>query len=431
MYPSISDLLHDVFGVNWKLPIQTFGFFVAIAFLAAAYVLTKELRRREKLGWLAGIPEEYWVGKPASNSEIFINAFIGFLLGYKLLPALMSWDSFSADPQHYILSSTGNWWGGIIVGAVIGGWRYYDKKRHQLKDPVLKQEIVMPHQRVGDFTVIAAIGGLVGAKLFDSIENWRSYMSDPLHSFFSFSGLAYYGGLIVAAIAIIYYARTKKINSWHLIDSAAPALILAYGLGRIGCHMAGDGDWGIYNSAYMNDGNGGVVKAPPGQFAQSLHKYQSFFLSDYGSLSNVRHAYFAKPGFLHFLPNWLFAFNYPHNINSEGIPIPGCIGAHCSMLPTPVFPTPLYEITMCLILFGILWAIRKKIKIPGLLFGIYLIFTGVERFFIEIIRVNPRDHFLGVSLTQAQIISLLLIATGVILVFYCKKKHPPLQAATN
>ena len=427
MYASISDLLRDLFGINVALPVQTFGFFVALAFFVSAYVLSKEMRRREQLGWLLPRMEKRTVGKPASSSELLWNFALGFLIGYKLLYALLHWSAFSAHPQSLILSSEGNVFGGIVLGAVLAWLRYSEKKKQQLPKPKQEDFKVWPHERIGDLVVLAAIGGLVGAKIFDGLENWDSYMADPLGSFFSFSGLTFYGGLIVAAVAILWYAGRKSINRWHLLDSFAPALMLAYGMGRMGCQMAGDGDWGIYNSAYANDGQGGVVRAVAGQFQQVVENHKAFFLRDYGDLSQVHHAFFAKPDFLSFLPDWFFAFTYPHNVNSFGIPIPGCTGEHCAMLPAPVFPTPLYEIIACLLLFAILWRIRKKIRIPGLLFGIYLIMNGVERFFIELIRVNTKYDIFGIHPTQAELISSLLVICGVGLILYVRKKHPPLS----
>ncbi len=426
MYPSISDLIRDLFGFHIPLPIQTFGFFVVIAFVGGAYALSRELRRREDAGWMPPMEERHWVGRPASSNELIWNFLLGFILGYKLLFAVLHWNAFSANPQQTLLSREGNILGGLVLGALLAYSRYRSKKKQQLREPHQEAVQVWPHQRIGDIVMLAVAGGLVGAKIFDGLENWNAYMADPLGSFFSFSGLTYYGGLIVAAVAIIVYARNKQINGWHLVDSAAPALMLAYGLGRLGCQMAGDGDWGIFNSAYVNDGQGGVMPAGGTGFADALRQYGGYFTAHYGSPAQVPHAGFLRPDWLSFLPNWCFAFTYPHNVNAEGVPIPGCSGAHCAMLPLPVFPTPLYEIIMCLLLFVLLWAIRKKIRVPGLLFGIYLILNGLERFSIELIRVNTRYSIFGIHPTQAEIISSLLVLSGIALILYVRKAHPPL-----
>ena len=83
------------------------------------------------------------------------------------------------------------------------------------------------------------------------------------------------------------------------------------------------------------------------------------------------------------LPDWMWAYDYPNNVINAGIPIEGCIGNFCHRLPYPVFPTAIYEVMMGLALFAFLWSIRKRIKIPGILFGVYLILNGLERFSIE------------------------------------------------
>jgi len=193
--------------------------------------------------------------------------------------------------------------------------------------------------------------------------------------------------------------------------------MLAYALGRIGCQVAGDGDWGIINSAFVSTADGTVqLSNSSTAFTRTLTENAGFYTSQFGSLGNVQQAS-VKP-FLD-LPNWMFAYSYPHNVNNEGIPLFGCTwDNYCNHLPLPVFPTPLYEIIVCLILFAILWSIRKKITTPGRLFAIYLILNGIERFFIEHIRVNTRYHFFGLSPTQAEIISLSLIAGGLLLYWY-------------
>ena len=99
----------------------------------------------------------------------------------------------------------------------------------------------------------------------------------------------------------------------------------------------------------------------------------------------------------------------------------GCTGRYCSVLPVSVYPTALYEIIVCLILFFILWGIRKKITVPGVLFGMYLIMNGLERFFVEKIRVNTKYDIFGFHPTQAEIISSLLVIGGAVLIWYSRK----------
>lgn len=287
----------------------------------------------------------------------------------------------------------------------------------------------MPHQRVPDIIVMAAVAGLLGAKIFHNLENWGDFVKDPIGALFSFSGLTFYGGLIVASYVIIRYAIKKNINVWQLIDSAAPSLMLAYGVGRMGCHFSGDGDWGIYNSAYVTDAAGKIVPADPAKFQEMVKASEQFFVRQYGSLEHIPHAAFTKPAGLSFLPDWLFAYGYPHNVINEGVQMAGCAGKYCSVLPVSVYPTALYEIITCLILFAVLFALRKKVTVPGMLFGIYLIMNGVERFFIEKIRVNTKYDIFGFHPTQAEIISSLMVIGGAVLIWYCRKIHKAAKPA--
>ena len=130
-----------------------------------------------------------------------------------------------------------------------------------------------------------------------------------------------------------------------------------------------------------------------------------------------------KPGWLSWLPDWAWACTYPNNILNEGIRIPGCEGPHCFELAEAVFPTPIYETTMAFTIFLILWSLRKRVKVPGMLFSIYLMFNGMERFFIEKIRVNNVFEFLGMEVTQAEVISTLMFLGGLSLLFYFRRLH--------
>ncbi|MBK8832882.1 MAG: prolipoprotein diacylglyceryl transferase [Saprospiraceae bacterium] len=110
----------------------------------------------------------------------------------------------------------------------------------------------MPHHRIGDITILAAISGIIGARLFsiiESEENIKAFIKDPLDQLLSGSGLAIYGGLILAFITVYWYIYRKGMKPIHVMDAVAPALIMGYGVGRLGCQFSGDGDWGIVNTA--------------------------------------------------------------------------------------------------------------------------------------------------------------------------------------
>jgi prolipoprotein diacylglyceryltransferase len=426
MYPNLYYAFKDLLGL--EIPVlkifQTFGFFVAVAFLAAAYVLTRELKRYESLGILKGVPEKIIVGQPASQGEIIGNAVVGFLLGYKILGILFQWDTASQDLQSFVFSGKGSLLAGVLLAAAMGGYKYYSAKKKALPKPQEQTVMVMPHQRVPDIVVMAAVAGLIGAKIFHNLENWGDFVQDPVGALLSFSGLTFYGGLILATIVILLYARKKQVNIRVLIDSAAPALMLAYAIGRMGCHFAGDGDWGIYNSAYSIDANTGhAVKMAPATFNDQVQKNLTFFQQQYPSLDKIPHASFEKPAALGFLPNWFFAYGYPRNVIREGVQLAGCDGQYCKVLPIAVYPTPLYEIITCTLLFLVLWGIRKKIQIPGVLFGVYLILNGIERFFIEKIRVDTRYDIFGFHPTQAEIISTLLVIGGIVMISIYRKNN--------
>lgn len=427
MYPNLYYAFKDLFGI--EIPVlkvlQTFGFFVAIAFLAAAYVLTIELRRREKLGLLGPVEEKVVIGKPASVTDLLVSGVIGFIIGFKLLGIF----STTGDLREYLLSGQGNWFGGILLAAVMASWKYYSAKKKALDKPKEGKATIWPHQRVPDFTIMAAVAGLIGAKIFHNLENWGDFVKDPIGSIFSASGLTFYGGLIVAAYVIIRYANKKKIHWKHMVDTAGPALMLAYAIGRMGCQFSGDGDWGINNSAYGTNPTGKVEKITTAQYQEILQKNAEYFTFQFGSLEHVPHRNFEKPASLSFLPDFFFAYSYPHNVVRDGIQIQGCDGEYCKALPVGVFPTPLYEIIVCGLFFIILMAIRNKVTIPGVMFGIYLIMNGAERFFVEKIRVNTKYDIFGFHPTQAEIIASLLVIGGVILIWYARKTNPAKTAS--
>ncbi|MEO8962141.1 MAG: prolipoprotein diacylglyceryl transferase family protein [Ginsengibacter sp.] len=442
MYPNLYFVFNEWFG--WKINafkiFYTFGIFVAIAFIVAAYVLTLELKRKEKSGLLSPREETITTGKPASFLDLFINGLVGFIFGFKLVGVFLASRESGIDLQEYIFSREGSIGGGLLLAAVLVFLKYREKNKQKLAKPEKRTIRIWPHDRVGDIVIFALIFGIIGAKLFDNLENWDRFIENPIGNLLSPSGLTFYGGLICATIAICIYARKKGINLLHLIDAAAPALMIAYAVGRMGCQTAGDGDWGIFNSAYISDVPGHVVPATPEQFQEKLKEHSTYFLNgsvtDPGgvstmvtdrheeSLDKVPHKSFRGPDFL---PTWMFAFTYPHNVNEDGILIPGCEGKYCRALPLPVFPTPFYEIVASFILFLFLWLIRRKIKVPGVMFCIYLILNGIERFLVETIRVNTTYSIFGLHPTQAELISLSLVILGIIGIAYYNRRAKMLE----
>lgn len=373
MFPTVSHFIEYLFGVQIPLPFNTFGVFVAMAFIAGYWAFTKEFKRKESLGILHAVKKTITIGKPASTVELISNGVFGFLIGYKLVYALLNYKLFVSDAQTVLLSAKGNILGGLFFAGLFAYWDYKEKSKVKLPKPKTVEVTQHPYELMGSLIVWAAVWGFLGAKIFDNLEHWDNFVQNPIESLLSFSGLTFYGGLICGGAAVLYIARKNGVKVLHMLDIGGPGMMLAYSVGRIGCHMSGDGDWGIVN-----------VNSKP----------------------------------FTWLPDWLWAYTYPNNVANEGERIAGCVGKFCNELPLPVYPTPIYEVIVCFILFLILWRIRHQIKSPGMMFGIYLMLNGLERFFVELIRVNTKYEVAGIRFTQAELISSLLFLSGLLLVTY-------------
>jgi prolipoprotein diacylglyceryltransferase len=380
-------VFYDWFGVEWSWAkmLNSFGFFVALAFIAASYTLTLELKRKESLGLIKGGIRKVIVGGAPNMMDIFFSGLMGFILGWKVIYLLVnSGRLFNGvnSPQHIIFSKSGYPLLGLLVGGGYAYYRYYTEKKKQLPQPQEKMEAFSAGEYTGTITFLAAIGGLAGAKLFHLFENpaeLREFFTHPsLESFIS--GLTVYGGLIMGAIVVLTFAKMKKIPMLVLSDAATPGMILAYGIGRMGCHTSGDGDWGIENIS-------------------------------------------PKPGWLSWLPDWAWSYDYPNNVNRVGeFMTSDQYAGYGTHLVPGVFPTPLYEIVAAVAIFIFLWSIRKRAKAAGVITALYLIFNGLERFFIEKIRVNNKFDFLGVQVTQAEIIAVLFMIGGAVLLYFSLRK---------
>jgi phosphatidylglycerol:prolipoprotein diacylglycerol transferase len=209
---------------------------------------------------------------------------------------------------------------------------------------------------VADLALLSSLAGIVGARVFYVVDHLDEFAADPAALIFSRSGFSIYGGLCFGILAGILFLRRRGISILPMLDAVAPALMLGYGIGRLGCQVAGDGDWGIQANLEI------------------------------------------KPAWL---PDWLWAQTYEGNILGVTIPAPG------------VYPTPIYEFGAALILFAVLWTLRSGRR-PGNLFSVYLLLAGFERLLIEKIRVNVEHEIIGYYLTQAETISLVVIVAGLV-----------------
>ena len=231
----------------------------------------------------------------------------------------------------------------------------------QLREAQLREDYA------ADIVAAAVIGGIIGAKL------WYVALTRDPGALLSRGGLVWYGGFIGGALAVI-------LNGWRLgvpirwtMQLAAPALAAAYALGRVGCFLVND-DYGRPTNLPW------AVKFPQGlppSTAGNLHQ--------------------------------LF-----------GVPVPPGIDPSTVLA---VHPTQLYEVGAMLLAFAVLWSLRKNGRPVGWLFGVYLIFAGIERFLVEIVRAKD-DRFLG-PFTIAQLTSVILVAIGALLITVWRSGRGP------
>ena len=229
---------------------------------------------------------------------------------------------------------------GFLVSGLILGRRF--------------RELGRPVDWSYEMVFAALIGGLVGSRIDYILQNWDKVSGDLLGNIFSGSGLVWFGGLVGGALGVILWARWRGFLGWQLFDAAAVPLAVGYAIGRVGCQLSGDGDYGTHSD----------------------------------------------------LP---WAMSYPDGT-----------------VPTTdtVHPTPVYETLAMGVAGVVLWRLRDRFA-PGVLFGLYLIFAGIERFLVEFIR---RNEEVVAGLTQPQLISLALLALGVAIVVVRRDVPQPATA---
>jgi phosphatidylglycerol:prolipoprotein diacylglycerol transferase len=218
------------------------------------------------------------------------------------------------------------------------------------------QELGKPVDWAYELIFAALLGGIVGARLDFMLENWDDVSDDLFGNLFSGAGLVWYGGAIGGTIGALLWARWRGFLNLTLLDVAAPGLAIGYAIGRIGCQLSGDGDYGIpWDGPWAMSYEDGTVPTPPG---------------------------------------------------------------------VEVHPTPIYEAVAMLFVTWLLWRNRKRFA-PGLLFAGYLVLAGVERLLVEFVRRNDE---IALGLTQAQWLSLVMIAVGAVWIAR-KASHGELYAA--
>ncbi len=340
---------------------HSFGVFMVLAFGGAYFIFQSEYKRKEALGQISAFHAQILNHGP---QRTIVGILIGFLVGFK---GAYFWENsfpVAGGIMPLLFSADGSvFWG--VTGAVLvcAGTILYQKMGRKKSES--SSVLVHPYQLMDTILLYCGVFGFIGAILFAKLDDPTGVMVHP----FTYNGLSYYGALIFGALTFLVINYRAGIRILTALDIGSPGMMLAYAIGRMGCHISGDGDWGIVHLS-------------------------------------------RPPSWLSWLPDWAWAYRYPHNVLRQGIFIPGCQGNYCTMLLRPVYPTSLYESLICFLLFGILWAIRRRLLTPGLLFCIYALLNGSERFLMEFIKINPRYTFLGLSLSQAQWIALGWILAG-------------------
>lgn len=220
----------------------------------------------------------------------------------------------------------------------------------------------LDREQAWDILFMAVVGGILGAKIYYMLLNWPRLVADPAGMILSRGGMVWYGGFILGAVLVLWKVRQLKLPTAKVLDATAPAIAIAYAVGRMGCFLVGD-DYGRPTGSWVG------MAFPEGTPPTSVVALER---------------------------------NFGITVDPELIERFGQI--------VPVHPTQLYEIGLSLVFFVILWNLRHHTRQTGWLFAVWLTLAGFERFFVEIFRAKD-DRFLSVF-TIAQLISVALICVG-------------------
>jgi len=210
----------------------------------------------------------------------------------------------------------------------------------------------------GDIVFAAAVGGILGSKIYYLFENFNRVIADPVGMIFSGAGLVFLGGLMGGTLGVTLVIKKNNLSWITFADIVAPLLILGYAIGRIGCLLVGD-DYGL--PTHLPWG----IEFPNGLPPSTYSVFQTYY-------------------------PWVNLSDFE----------PGVLSVH---------PTPIYEAIIGGLIFYYLYQKRISVSTVGSLFFTYLILAGLERFIVEFLRVNEK-YFIGMS--GAQLISLLMISIG-------------------
>jgi len=237
----------------------------------------------------------------------------------------------------------------------------------------------------GTITVIALVTGIIGAKVLHLIEHWDYFLTNPSMAFEP-SGLTWYGGFVLGIGSLILYVRKKNIPILRFLDALGITLILAYGIGRVGCHLAGDGDYGVpttlpWGTTYPV----GTVKPSSilREFFDRNPDERDFW--HYDSLRTV-----------------------VAGVDDFGVPYTRFDEA------TPLHPTPIYELLLGIAGFFVLRRIWNPARPDGWLFGVYLMLAALFRFSVEFLRLQPK---LVAGMSEAQLFAIAIFGLGIFLVW--------------